>query len=153
MRRPPAAPAVLHAGRTVVPRGTATTHMRLALQFDGDLGDVPGDAAAALARMALALLQHSTGHDGRTATMRPGCPGPVLDLWLTDPECSLACLCGSGHLPSAAEHADNPPGDVRLALDSDPQDGLRLHWTLSLADESPADVPTVSQQRRPTEAG
>lgn len=72
--------------------------------------------------------------------------GPLLNLWLTDPECSPACLCGSGHLPSTADQHDTPPGDVRLALDPGPDEGLRLHWALVLAEETGA-ASSVSSQR------
>jgi hypothetical protein len=118
---------------------TSTTHTRLSFQFDGELDDVPADAAAALARLARALVQHSDDHDGRSATMRLARLGPLLNLWLTDPECSPTCLRGSGHLPGTTERPVATHGDVHLALDPGPDDGLRLHWALVL--EPPCAAP------------
>ncbi len=126
---------------------TGATHTRLACQFDGELDEVATDAAAALARMIDALLQHGAGHDGRPATIRAARLGSLLNVWLTDPECSPACLCGSGHLPSEADHHDAASGDVRLALDPGPDGGLRLHWALVLPEEAES-APSVPPQRR-----
>lgn len=116
---------------------TTTAHGRTAWRFDGELDDVTAGAAASLARMAHALLQHGDLHDGGRATIRMARLGSSLNLWLTDPACSPACLCGSGHLPSAADQRDAPPGEVRLVLGPDLDGGLRLHWALEL-DEEPA---------------
>jgi hypothetical protein len=124
---------------------TRTPHTRLSFQFDGELDDVPADAAAALARLAHALLRHSDEHDGRSATMRLARLGPLLNLWLTDPECSPACLRGSGHLLGTTERPSTALGDVHLALDPGPGDGLRLHWALVLG-------PPCAAPRRPTSA-
>ena len=134
---------------------TRTTHTRLAFQFDVELDDVPAEAAAALARMVRALVQHGDEHNGRPATMRLALLGPLLNLWLTDPECSPACLCGSGQLPSTAYQGCRPPRDVRLALDPGPDDGLRLHWAMVVAGETVTGsaVPTQRQDdrnRKPT---
>lgn len=125
---------------------TVTTHTRVAFQFDGELDDVPIDAAVALARTARALLQHGDEHNGRSTTMRIARLGPLLNLWLIDPECSPACLCGSGQLPSTADQHDTAPGDVRLALDPGPDGGLRLHWALVLV-EQPWAASSVSHRR------
>lgn len=116
---------------------TVTTHTRVAFEFDGDLDDVPIGAAATVAGMARALLQHSDEHDGRSAAMRLARWGPLLNLWLTDPECSPACLRGSGHLPSVGGRPDTPAADVRLTVGPGPGpgEGLRLHWALVLTEE------------------
>lgn len=113
---------------------TITAHTRVDFQFEGELDDVPVDAAAAMADLAHVLLQHGDEHDGRPATMRMARLGPLLNLWLSDPECSPACLSGSGHLAEAADH-ETTPGAGRLTLYPGPADGLRLHWALVLAEE------------------
>jgi hypothetical protein len=125
---------------------TTTTHTRVALRFDGELDDVPLAAAAAVADMAHALLQHSDEHAGRSAAMRLARWGPLLNLWLTDPECSPACLGGDGQLPTAAGRADTSAGDVRLTLSQGPDEGLRLHWALVLADETKPGYAVPSQR-------
>lgn len=111
---------------------TSAAHTRVAFQFDGELDDVPIDAATALAEVVRSLLQHGDEHDGAPATMRVARLGPLLNLWLTDPQCSPACLGGSGHVPSTADRHDESPDDVRLALAPGPHGGLRLHWALVL---------------------
>ena len=126
---------------------TGATHTRLACRFDGELDEIAPDAAAALARMIDALQQHGAGHDGRPATIRAARLGSLLNVWLTDPECSPACLCRSGDLPTGADHHNAPSGDVRLALDPGPDGGLRLHWALVLPEEAAA-APSVPPQRR-----
>jgi hypothetical protein len=118
-----------------------TRHTRVAFEFDGELEDLTLDMASALAGTARALLRHSDVHDGRPATMRMARLGPLLNLWLNDPECSPACLRGSGHLP--IDLRDTPPRDVRLVLESGPDSGLRLHWAMVL----PAEPMAVSSRR------
>lgn len=137
---------------------TVTTHTRVAFRFDGELDDIPIDAASAVATMARALLQHSDEHDGRSAALRVARLGPLLNLWLSDPECSSACLRGSGHLPAAAGWPDTSAGDVRLTLSPGPgpgpDEGLRLHWALVLAEETGtgrgSSVPAQRAQTVPT---
>jgi hypothetical protein len=79
---------------------TVSTQTRVAFRFDGELDDIPIDAAAAAAKLAHALLQHSDKHEGRPAAMRLARWGPLLNLWVSDPECSPTCLRGSGPLPA-----------------------------------------------------
>lgn len=116
----------------------AQVHSRVGFQFDGELDDVPVDAAAKLASLTRNLLRHGDGHDGRPATVRMELLGHLLSLWLTDPECSPACLAGSGDLPTDCHdghggHGGRAPGETRLTLDSGPEGGLHLHWELVLA--------------------
>lgn len=111
---------------------TSAAHTRVAFQFDGELDDVPIDAATALAEVVRSLLQHGDEHDGGPATMRVARLGPLLNLWLTDPQCSPACLGGSAHVPSTTDQRAGSPDDVRLALAPGPDGGLRLHWALVL---------------------
>lgn len=124
-----------------------STRTRVLFRFDGDLDDVPTEAAAASAAMARALLQHSDEHEGQPATMSLARRGPLLNLWLTDPECSPACLRGSGHLPREVDRPAVPPGDVRLVLAPGPGEGLRLHWVLLLAATADPGEPVAPQGR------
>ncbi len=130
-----------------------STRTRMLFRFDGELDDVPTDAAAALVAMARALLQHSDEHEGEPATMSLARLGHLLNLWLTDPECSPACLRGSAHLPREADRAAVPAGDARLVLAPGPGEGLRLHWALLLAETPDPGTPVAPQGRRPHRAG
>ncbi len=115
--------------------------------FDGDLDDVPTDAAAALARVARVLLAHGDRHSGRPATVRVARLGALLNLWLTDPECSADCLRTAGHLEEITGPEAAPPGDVRVVLNDAPDGGLRLHWVLLPAAETLASRPRIVLRR------
>jgi len=129
----------------------AQVRSRMAFTFEGELDEVPTDAAAALAGVARALLNHGVKHRGRPATVRMARLGPLLNLWLTDPECSPACLRGSGDLPSTGAQATTAPGAARLVLEPGPEGELRLHWGLVLAEEPmttpPVTTPPVAARR------
>ncbi|MEP7738876.1 hypothetical protein ABKW28_14575 [Nocardioides sp. 31GB23] len=125
-----------------------STRARVHFRFDDELDDVPTDAAAALAAMARALLQHTDEHEGEPATMSLARLGPVLSVWLSDPACSPACLRGSAHLPREADRPAVPPGDVRLVLAPGPGEGLRPHWALLTAETSDPGTPAAPRGRR-----
>lgn len=121
-------------------------HPRVGFHFDGELDDVPTDAAAALAGVTRALLKDDDKHDGRSSTMRMVRLSSLLNLSLTDPQCSPACLGGSGDLWDTAGREGLPPAELRLALDSSADGGLRLHRALVLAEE-PMTASSIPSQR------
>lgn len=103
---------------------------RVDFTFDGDLEDVPVDAAETLARVAHILVTHSDQHAGRAAAVRITRIGRRLRLDWADPECSSACLRRAGGLGELEGLPVSASGGVRLLLHDPPHGGLRLEWTL-----------------------
>jgi hypothetical protein len=105
-------------------------HRRIQLELDGALDDVPTGPAVAVADLVRAVLGHSDEHTGRPATVRVTRKGPLLSLWLTDPECSPACMRRSRCLRTVATHGTTDAEGVLLFLDEAAGGGVRVHCLL-----------------------
>lgn len=119
--------------RTADARRTAmhpSAHRRIQLELDGAHDDVPTGPAVAIADLVRAVLGHSDEHTGRPATVCVTRKGPLLNLSLTDPECSPACLRRSRCLQTVTTHRPADAEDVLLFLDEATGGGVRLHCLL-----------------------
>ncbi|GAB4009885.1 hypothetical protein [Nocardioides ultimimeridianus] len=118
----PAVPAAKQTARRERPRFT----------FAGALDEVPPDIASTLAELTSMLLRHGDRHGGRGETVRLTRESDEVNLWVDDPECSIACLELTGQLPAITAATGAPPAAAQLEMRDG--DGLSLHWRLALPD-------------------